>query len=157
MTTRSTRRAAEQELIDAAIGFVHTPLPRVSLRSEIRLREAALAYEELGLDRSSQPATSNNTTDTSNLAAASMNRHVGKLAKECYDEIYATFLEGAVGLTVDAIEQRLNRSHQSVSARVNELRNKGWLVDSGITRLTRSGRPAIVWRPSTAARLQGGR
>ena len=80
-----------------------------------------------------------------------MNTHVGKLAKLCFDEIGAVYRNDGVGLTVDALEQILNRSHQSVSARVNELRNKGWVTDSGIRRATRSGRSAIVWTPTVQA------
>jgi hypothetical protein len=38
-----------------------------------------------------------------------------------------------------------------VSARVNDLMKKGWIVDSGIRRKTGSGRSAIVWRPSALA------
>jgi len=98
-----------------------------------------------------QPTVSNNTTDTSTAAAASVADTVGKLAGECFDEIAVIAYNGGVGLTVDQIEQILKRTHQSVSARVNGLRDKGWVVDSGIKRPTRSGRKAIVWAPTTLA------
>lgn len=55
------------------------------------------------------------------------------------------------GLTSDEIEADLERTHQSISARVNALKNAGWLVDSGQRRATRSGRQAIVWTPSQQA------
>jgi hypothetical protein len=151
MTTRSTRRAAEVAIIDAAYALVEAPFYANHHQREKALREAVEAHRELGLDHTSQPAYSNNSTDTSAEAGASMNTHVGKLAKLCFDEIASVYRNGGVGMTVDALEQTLARSHQSVSARVNELRNKGWLVDSGIRRTTRSGRSAIVWRPSTQA------
>jgi hypothetical protein len=164
MTERSTRRATEQEVIDAAVALIYGPTRRSTWDDDVtaaanhdRLKEAVWAYTKLGLDATSRPSTHNNTTDTANEAAASMADHVGKLANECFHEIVATWTEGAVGMTVDAIEQRLNRSHQSVSARVNELRDKGWVVDSGIRRPTRSGRKAIVWRPTSAALEQRAR
>jgi len=152
MTARSTRRAAEIAIIDAAYRLVLNGYWRPD--DKIRLGAAVQAHSELGLDETSQPAFSNNSTDTSAEAGASMNPHVGKLARECFDEIAAVWRNDGVGMTVDALEQTLNRSHQSVSARVNELRNKGWLVDSGIRRKTRSGRPAIVWTPTHQAVTQ---
>ena len=52
---------------------------------------------------------------------------------------------GTRGLTTDEIERILARSHQTVSARVKELRNDGLVVDSGSRRRTRFGRRAAVW------------
>ena len=155
MTTRSTRRAAEMAVIDTACGMANAPFYSDQQAHMNRLRNVVKEYEALGLDTTSQPAFSHNSTDTSAEAGASMNDHVGKLARECFDEIAAVYNNRGIGLTVDALEQTLNRSHQSVSARVNELRNKGWLVDSGRKRTTRSGRKAIVWSPSEQAKAAG--
>jgi hypothetical protein len=55
------------------------------------------------------------------------------------------------GLTTEEVEEALERKHQSISPRVNELRDTGWLVDSGERRKTSSGRNAIVWTPTQAA------
>ena len=41
----------------------------------------------------------------------------------------------------------MERTHQSISARVNEFKDTGWIIDSGTRRKTRSGRAAIVWTP----------
>lgn len=49
------------------------------------------------------------------------------------------------GATDDEMERFLGRSHQSVSATRNTLVRKGYLVDSGHRRPTRSGNQAIVW------------
>jgi len=147
MTATSTRRAAEIAIIDAAYRYVDT----WNVYDRAALGRAVAEHEYLGLDTTSQPAFSNNSTDTSAEAGASMNTHVGKLARQCFDEIASVWRNDGVGMTVDALEQTLNRSHQSVSARVNELRNKGWLTDSGVRRKTRSGRPAIVWTPTVQA------
>ena len=53
--------------------------------------------------------------------------------------------------TVDEIEQVLNLTHQTASARVHDLANAGWIKDSGKTRPTRSGRAAVVWEATAAA------
>jgi hypothetical protein len=146
MTTRSTRRAAEMAIIDAAYrlidrhGWQGHPFNDLS--------RAVYEHRQLGLDPTSQPIVGNNTTDTSAEAGASVLGSVGKLARQCFDEIATVRDGGGSGLTVDQLEQILNRSHQSVSARVNELRDKGWVMDSGRRRKTRSGRKAIVWTPT---------
>ncbi len=49
------------------------------------------------------------------------------------------------GATSDEIEALLGLSHQNVSARFNELYNDGVLEITGLTRLTRNGRPANVY------------
>lgn len=51
----------------------------------------------------------------------------------------------ATGATCDEIEVALNLRHQTASARINELVEKKYLVDSGKVRKTRSGNNAIVW------------
>ena len=58
---------------------------------------------------------------------------------------------GPRGITCDEVEVALDRTHQSMSPRVNELRDTGWFVDSGVRRKTRSGRAAVVWTPSQAS------
>lgn len=53
---------------------------------------------------------------------------------------------GDVGATVDEAEIASGWSHQTTSARVNELMNGGWIVDSGQKRRTRNRTPATVWK-----------
>lgn len=48
------------------------------------------------------------------------------------------------------IEKNLNLSHQTASARINDLIKLGLLKDSGIRRKTGSGRNAIVWTTKNA-------
>ena len=151
MTARSTRRAAEQAVIDAAYRLVDAPFFASLDKTERILRLAVENHRALGLDDTSQPAIGNNTTDTSTAAGASMNTHVGRLARQCFDEIGAVYRARGVGLTVDQLEQIMAGKHQTISARVNELRNKGWVIDSGERRPTRSGRKAIVWTPTVQA------
>jgi predicted transcriptional regulator len=49
------------------------------------------------------------------------------------------------GATTDQIEKRTRLSHQTASARVNELYNDGLLELTGQVRPTRYGRPAFVY------------
>lgn len=67
------------------------------------------------------------------------------LQLKVYDQIR---LAGWEGKTTDEIEATLGLTHQSCSARMNELKN--WKPDPlierrGITRKTRAGRPADVY------------
>lgn len=158
MTARSTRVAAEQAIIDAAyrwLAGVQQLSDGTYWKAVSDLEAAIVAHQALGLDATSQPIIGNNTTDTSAAAGASLRGLTGYLAQRVNDEIFVTYKRGAVGLTCDQVEIALHGSHQSMSARVNELRDKGWIVDSGTKRKTRSGRLAIVWTPSQAAKEHG--
>jgi hypothetical protein len=53
---------------------------------------------------------------------------------------------GGYGRTTDEVEVEARLSHQTASARVNELRNAGTIQAAGFTRTTRSGRQAVVYR-----------
>jgi hypothetical protein len=55
-------------------------------------------------------------------------------------------MEGHKGRTDDEIEDIMGWPHQTVSARRGELVIEGWIVSAGITRLTRSGFQATVWK-----------
>ena len=88
--------------------------------------------------------------DTSWEAYRSMKNRLGDDAANVLDLIIKTY---PVGVTTEDVCLRLNRKHQSMSARVNELRDKGWIVDSTRRRKTTSGRNAIVWWPSPVVRM----
>ena len=139
MTTRSTRQALEQRIIDKAYLFEAT-------NNYFPLFAALCEHRDLGLQIPDQPALSHNSTDTSAAAGASL-KDISGDARLCYDEIHL-----AGGLTVDQLCLLLNREHQTISARVNGLRNNGWIGDSGMRRKTRRGRAAIVWVPTTRAK-----
>lgn len=153
MTKRSERERAEQAIIDAAYGlhrarrdYTSTDYQYNVAVAEDALDAAVDDHSLLGLANLSQRGTtSNNSTDTSAQAAASLG-DVSGLARLCFDEIVL-----AGGLTVYQLTQVLGREHQTVSARVNDLLRKGWVVDSGLRRKTGSGRNACVWKPSHAA------
>ena len=135
MTTRSTRQALEQRIINGAYTFEATGHYEP-------LFAALCEHRDLGLQMPDQPALSRNSTDTSAAAGASL-KDISGDARLCYDEINA-----AGGLTVDQLCALLNREHQTISARVNGLRNGGWIIDSGMKRNTRRGRKAIIWIPT---------
>lgn len=81
-------------------------------------------------------------SDTSRAAAESMRSEAAVLR----DRIFRTIEKaGERGMTCDEVELRLTLTHQTASARVNELMNTGHIVDSQHRRDTRSGRKAIVW------------
>jgi DNA-binding IclR family transcriptional regulator len=50
------------------------------------------------------------------------------------------------GITCEKIEERIDRSHQSVSGNLRHLVERGFVEDSGCKGVTRSGRAAIAWR-----------
>ena len=75
----------------------------------------------------------------------SIEAQLSDLQLKVYDKIR---LAGWTGKTTDEIEVELEITHQSCSARMNELKN--WkpapLIERrGITRRTRAGRPADVY------------
>lgn len=80
---------------------------------------------------------------TSRNAAHSIRDQLGKMRRLVYDVIAAR--GPGDGLTDEEVEGITGMRHQSASARRRELVLKGWLRDSGRTRMNNSGRPAIVW------------
>ena len=54
-------------------------------------------------------------------------------------------IEELGGSTCDELEIALDGRHQSVSATLTAARKGGFIVNTGRTRPTRSGRSAIVW------------
>lgn len=113
--------------------------PTRAARTERILRRA-------GLKTKTMP---HNGTDTSIAAAES---HTPENAKNLRAKVYAFIALRSVaggigqrGATSDEAEAVLKLSHQTCSARFNELRNAGLIVDSGDRRATRSGRKAAVY------------
>lgn len=81
-------------------------------------------------------------SDTSAAAAISVARDAPRLRELVLFTVRAA---GERGMTCDEIELHLDMRHQTISARVNELRNGEWIRDSGERRVTRSNRKAVVW------------
>lgn len=88
---------------------------------------------------------SNRTTSWE--AAQSVLEPPERISAKAEKAVLRAILQAPDGLTCDEIEEKLNMSHQTVSARVRGLvRKGGFIVDSGKVRKTRSGRNAIVWK-----------
>jgi hypothetical protein len=81
-------------------------------------------------------------SDTSSEAAESMKPTVDMLRRQVYECIHDAHMEGH---TCDEVEIKLKLTHQSVSARVNELRDAGVIVDIGERRKTQHKRKATVY------------
>jgi len=82
--------------------------------------------------RKNAPATSNTAVDRIKTGTAQ-------------SQVLHYFQSSSRGWTDDQLERATGRSHQSVSSVRNILMNKGYVRDTGTTRLTRSGNPAVVY------------
>jgi hypothetical protein len=148
------RRKLEMELIDAAVAWQnHVVREGYRLNPvEGRLSDAVIRFCAYGLAEPRFTRTVMSAPETSHEAGEWMKQFALTDACAVLRQIYfACRRDHGIGLTCDEVEQALDRTHQSISARVNQLRDSGWIVDSGERRKTRSGRNAVVWTPSQAA------
>lgn len=91
---------------------------------------------------------SNNASKESKAAAASVS-----VRGDCR-RVFQEIKNATAGMTCDEVEVALGMTHQTASARVNQLMNSGHIVRLGdITRPTRSGRSAAVWFENPEAAL----
>jgi predicted ArsR family transcriptional regulator len=79
-------------------------------------------------------------SDTSRDAAESMRPHVSEIEQDILH-----FLKIHQDATCDQIEDYMGIKHQTASARLKGLADKGLIRDSGARRPTRSGRAARVY------------
>jgi predicted transcriptional regulator len=80
---------------------------------------------------------------TSRAALEEMRPHMGELDRLIVEAIENS---GPDGITCEAIEEKIGRSHQAVSGNLSHLVNRDKVVrDSGQSGLTRSGRKAVKW------------
>lgn len=79
--------------------------------------------------------------DTSTEALISILDIRGKLKRK----VFVVLKRYANGATCDELERWLDMRHQTLSARVRELWQEGWIMKTGEIRLTRSGRSAQVY------------
>lgn len=149
MTKNSKTRAAEQKVLDVARTLVYDQwktYPGYGLERE--LIEAVQDLEALGLELPGDARSSARHPLTSDQAALWMR---GARAKSAAARIVRLIHRGGP-MTVDEMQVNLGMKHQTCSPRVTELRNSGWLVDSGVKRKTSSGEQAISWALSGRAR-----
>jgi hypothetical protein len=160
----SKRRTAERAVIDAAMRYVTERRQGLSYSAVCARHDDLVAAVNVLELLDLEPATATRTISlplaTSEEAAQYMSKSVHRVAGLVFREILTAFRQGAMGLTTDAIEVRLNRSHQSVSPRVTDLRDQGWIepamkirggTEVPCTRPTRYGQQATVWMPTQAA------
>jgi hypothetical protein len=100
-----------------------------------------VASNQLGLFDRRAPFV--RASDTSRQAASSIEPDARTLRG-----IVLAFVRGRSdnGATCDEVEIELGLRHQTASARIRELVQAKFLRDSGVRRLTRSGRGAAVWK-----------
>ena len=84
-------------------------------------------------------------SDTSQAAAVSVAPHLPRL-----EAVVLLSVAKSGGRTSDEVEVETGLPHQTVSARIRGLVQRGLLADSGARRPTRSGRGAAVWVPVVA-------
>jgi len=139
------RRQAEQIVVEAA---------RAVCRGHMTVANLWATIYNLDQVLETPAAPKSNSIDvTSQNAAAFMS---GKRQRTVWAAILRELRHN--WQTTDALCVYLNRPHQTVSARVNELRNSGWIeaayYDLGVplTRPTRSRQEASVWKLTPRAR-----
>ena len=87
-------------------------------------------------------AAPHNRTDTSVHAAERIRPRAGTKRAVVLEAIERA---GGDGATIDEIAQATGFLTQTVCGRIAELRQDGWIQDSGRRRQTRHGANAIVW------------
>ena len=55
------------------------------------------------------------------------------------------------GITVETLTRRLRGKHQTVSAAVNYVMQRGWICDSGEVDDSDPSHPKILWKPTQLA------
>jgi len=83
-----------------------------------------------------------NHTDTSADSAHKCEKFWASLSGRCFRMIRDA---GKSGKTCDEIEVQLDARHQKILSCITRLKDKGHVVDSGLRRITRADRKAIVW------------
>lgn len=144
---------AQQELHDATEAWVATfaagrYLPPGGTTED--LVEAWKRYDELRRDLDAAgPANHRHTS----IAASRADLPVkGSTRRKIIQVVTAHWDCYGVGMTDAELEGRLRKSHQTVSAARNELVKRGWLRDTGATKLTQYKREAVAWGPTDLAR-----
>lgn len=86
--------------------------------------------------------------DTSRQAAESMEGSVRSIRLR----VLRLIVEAPFGMTCDEVERRLGGRHQTISARIRELVQQGAVRDTGLRRMTSSGRSARIYDTTSFAR-----
>lgn len=152
MTERSTRRAAELAVIEAArltVAAYGSPDGDTEVDALLDLEGFLRELDKLGLADPGRARADKGAPVTAQQAAIWMN---GDKAKSLCARIMRLMARDHSWYTEEQIEQMLHGKHQTISPRMTELRDTGWITDSGYKMKTSSGREAIAWKLSHAAR-----
>ncbi len=90
-----------------------------------------------------EPKTGNNHPETSRQAAEVAGRTAKTLRAAVYRFIDSTGVNGA---TANEVHLHFNLDKNSTSPRITELKQKGFIVDSGTRRASEGCGKSIVWR-----------
>lgn len=101
-------------------------------RGQLTPRQEMLFFDDI-------PVPSNGVR-TSDAAAEMLDGDSSRLRRLVFRVI-----ERNRGMTCQEVEELTEIDHETISARIWELHTRGWLCDSGKTRMTRARRRAIVW------------
>lgn len=157
MSIRTERRAAELAVIEAARYIAYVAPQTGALSTDGKgistLVGAYRALEALPLPVPNRARANKGAPVTAQQAAAWFNgERAANLAGEVFKVIWHDHLHPhRYGSTTEEIEHRLGGKHQTISPRVNELAETGWICESGRKRKNASGRMAIVWTPTWSA------
>ena len=163
MTHPNPARAAALNRLVEAVGEWRRQHPTQldalteSRNDERRMIDAYDDLERIPLDLPDDPPRRLAAPLTSHWAAKAMKGNTLNA------RILTRMYRSSHGWTVEDLEDFFGVTHQSMSPRVNELRNSGWIFADGTTRPNRSGRDAEIYRLTQlgfdtlrAARSQGG-
>lgn len=154
MTThRRDLIAAHNQLVDAVDQFLRSAeswerLTPESLMMLVELKAAreAVAVEQQRLDaaKASNHRPTSKATSRSDLPKPSTRLTIIEI-------VTAHWTHFQRGITVETLTRRLRGKHQTVSAAVNHLMERGWLIESGEIDQTDPKHPKILWAPSELA------
>lgn len=151
MSAHRDLKNAQQALNDA-VGHLAAKWAGVVFQPGDALGDALDAYREwnrlrldLGAPGGAAPRfTSINAAHANLPAKESLRRNIILCVVARYEQFHT-------GMTVAELKAQLRKEHSSVSSAINGLMERGWLKDSGQTRLTQHRQPAIVWEPTQMA------
>lgn len=114
-----------------------------------RLTDAVQEYQAIASDLNGRGAA--NGRATSNIAAATTLPAKETARRAIIVTLVAHWRMFHTGMTIAELKGRLRKEHSTVSAALNFVMLAGWVRDSGETRNTQHGKPAIVWVPTEKA------
>jgi hypothetical protein len=157
MSTKRELREAERAVIEAAQVVLDKAQmvpgsPWSSVHSDYVLALAAVMGKLVALRMDLEGDAPASHRDTSIAAAKSNLPAKFSLRRAVLDKIVTRWMHTGWGMTTDAVEVEMKRSHQSVSSAINYLMERDLIRDSGQRARTRTASRAIVWLPTDKAR-----